>query len=315
MTLCVCDIGGGNLGRPGCFSIFDVTKQIVLVNYLKSDGSVNGIQLSALSSGVLDQTYLDERVKDVDPDTRWYPSPELKSVVDERADDITEDFEDTSSTFVSEGARSFEGLILKGDPILLGNLQQWRCLTTGVFLVDKSGNLIGDRSRDGYLDPILLQEDSFSAGLIKGTDTTKQKNRVRFVISQLMQDSNLGMIEAANITANLLGVRGLIDVVAETPTAVTTAGFTVQLNTTFGGVTSPVPAEGLELADFEANEISPTPGVESIASVTESSTTPGEYAFVWTAPVGSGDVHRISNPSTGPLTKNYDLTAFNVTTP
>jgi len=312
MSLCKCDTGGGNLGRPNCFGVFDVTKQAILVEYYTPSGAVNGIDISLLSAGgVLDQAFLDSKVKDLNSKTRWYPTPELKNITDERADDITEEFEDTSSVFIQEGARTFNGLIIKGDPVLLGNLQSWRCLTVGVFFIDKSGNLIGKQTRAGYLDPILLQDESFSPALIKGTDTTKQKNSIKFIVSQLENDANLTMIEGAKITANLLGVSGLIDVFAETPTNITTTGFDVVLNTGFGGITSPIVAEGLTASDFsifnETTQLAVVP-----TSVTEVSA--GNYTFVIPAQT-SLDVLTVSNTLISPLTKNYDLTPFTVAIP
>jgi hypothetical protein len=316
MALCKCDTGGGNTGRPSCFGVFDVTKQAVLVEYYTPSGDINGIDLSTLAGGTtLDQAFLDARIKDLNPRTRWYPTPELKNIVNERAEDITEEFEDTSSVFIQSGARSFEGLIIKGDPVLLGNLKSWRCLTVGVFFIDKSGNLIGKQTRDGFLDPILLQDDSFSANLIFGTDTTKQKNSISFIVSQLEDDADLRMIEAGQITANLLGVGGLVDVNAGTPTNVTVNGFDVQLNTPFGGVTSPIPAEGLEVSDFEANEISPSPGAIALASVVESSVTAGLYTFTFSVAQTSGDEIQISNPTVGTLGKSFDLNKFTVNIP
>lgn len=315
-VVCSCDTGGGNTGRPGCFGIFDVTVQVILVSYYRPDGSVNGIDLSTLSSGgtILDQSDLDNLVRDINPKTRFYPTQNLKNITDERADDITEEFEDTSSVFIQEGARTFEGFIIKGDPVLLGNLQSWRCQTTGVFFIDKSGNLIGDCSVDGFLNPVLIQDDSFSAGLVKGTDTTKQKIRLRFVISQLFSDNDLGMIEAQSITAALKGVSGLVDVIAEAATGIAVNEFTVQLNTKYGGKLSPIAAEGMELADFSMAEVTPTPGPIVITSVTESTTTAGLYTFVFPAAT-SADVLRISNPLVGPLSKNLDLASFDVTIP
>lgn len=311
--LCACGTGGGNTGRPSCFPVFDVTKQAILVEYFKTDGSINGIDISTLTSGVLDQAFLDARIKDVDSRTRWYPTPELKNIVDERSEDITEEFEDTSSVFIQEGARSFEGLIIKGDPVLLGNLKKWRCLTVGVFFIDKAGNLIGKKTRDGFLDPIRLQDESFSAGLIKGTDTTKQKDRVSFIVSQLEDDADLRMIEGNSITANLLGVGGLVDVNATAVTNITTTGFDVQLDTSFGGCTSLIPAEGMELADFDVFNDS-TSSTVVVSSVTESTTTAGLYTFFFPAQT-STDVLFVRNPLVGPLDKSFDLNQFTVTIP
>jgi len=314
LELCVCGTGGGNLGTPSCYPIFDVTKQAILVEYTKADGSVNGIDLSTLTAGVLDQAYLDARVKDVDPRLRWYPTPEVKNITDERADDITEEFEDGSSVFIQEGPRAFNGVVVKGDPVLVGNLKKWRCLDIGVFFIDKSGNLIGKQNRAGYLDPIQLQEESFSAGLVKGTDTTKQKARVSFTVNTLEDDANLRMIEGSKITANLLGVGGLVDVSATAISNITATGFDAQLDTSFGGVTSLIPAEGMLVTDFSLAEVTPTPGPIVITSVTESLITPGLYTFVIPAQT-SGDLLRVSNPLAGPLAKSFDLNAFEVNIP
>jgi len=311
--LCACGTGGGNLGRPSCFPVFDVTKKAILVEYYKPDGSINGIELASLTGGKLDQTYLDARIKDVNGKTRWYPTPELKNITDERAEDITETFEDTSSVFIQEGARTFTGLIVKGDPVLLGNLQKWRCLTIGVFFIDKSGNLIGKKNRDGFLDPILLQDESFSASLIKGTDTTKQKDSISFIVSQLENDADLRMIEAGEITANLISAGGLVDVTVAAVGSITTTGFEAQLNTPFGGVTSPIPAEGLGLSDFEVFNNTSSSSVV-VTSVTESGVTEGLYTFVIPTQI-SGDELVVSNTSVSPLTKNFDLSKFTVTIP
>ena len=314
-VLCACGTGGGNLGRPSCFPVFDVTKQAILVEYLKPDGSINGIELAGLTGGILDQTYLDARVKDVNGKSRWYPTPELKNITDERSEDITETFDDTSSVFIQEGARSFSGLIIKGDPVLLGNLQKWRCLTIGVFFIDKAGNLIGKKTRDGYLDPILLQDESFSASLIKGTDTTKQKDSLSFIISQLENDANLRMIEGSDISANLLGVGGLVDVTATTVSNITTAGFDVQLDTSFGGVTSLIPAEGMSSTDFQFF-YNTTSSVITPATFAESTVTAGLYTITFgVGDLNSGDELIVTNPAVGPLTKSLDLVQFTVNIP
>lgn len=311
MADCTCAVGGGNTGQDNCFSIFDVTKKVVLLEYLKQDGTVNGIQLSALTNGTIDQTFLDSKFRANSSRDRWYPTPELKNIVDERADDIVEEFEDTSSVFIQEGARNFAGTIIKGDPILLGNLQKWRCLTIGVYFIDKSNNLIGKMDRPDYLDPIRLQNESFSPALIKGTDTTKQKNMIKFIVNQLERDANLRMIESSKITGDLLGAGGLVDVFAGTVSNTTTTSFDVVLTTGFGGVTSLNPAEGLVGTDFSIfNETTQLPVV--VTTATESLTTPGLYAFV--IPTQSlTDVLTVSNTATDPLPKRYDVVDFTVT--
>ena len=160
----------------------------------------------------------------------------------------------------------------------------------------------------------LIQNESFSAGFVKGTDTTKQKIQMNFIVDTLMNDSDLGMIEAVNITADLKGSRGLVDVVAGVPSGISTTEFTVQLNTKYGGKLNPIAAEGLVLADFSMAELSPTPAPIVISSVTESAITAGLYTFTFPAET-SADVLQVSNTPVSPLTKNFDLEPFTVTIP
>lgn len=315
-TLCACNTGGGNTGRPSCYDIFGTAKKLIFVEYFKPDGTINSIDVSALTAGKLDQTYLDARIKDVNSRTRWYIVPKLVSVVDVRADDIMEEIDNTTSTFIDQGIRTFEGFTIKGDPLFVGNMNSWRCLTAGVFAVDKDGNLQGSETVDGLLYPVRLQDESLSASLIKTsvTDSTGSKTRIKFAISELEDDSNLKMLEAVDITADLLNATGLVDVNALTPTGITTTDFVVQLNTPYGGITNPIAAEGLVTADFSMVELTPTPGPIVVTSAIESTVTPGLYTFVIPLQT-SGDVLQVNNPLTGPLTKNLDLNSFTVTIP
>lgn len=316
MALCACNSGGGNTGRPSCYEVFGTAKKLIFVEYLKPDGSVNSVEISALSGGKLDQAFLDARVKDVNPRTRWYPTPPLFTVEDVRADNITEEIDSTTTLFIEEGVRTFEAFTLKGDPVFVGAMNAWKCISAGVFAVDTDGNLQGSETVDGFLYPVRIQPESLSATFIKASiaNSTSSKTKIDFAISSLEKDENLKMIEAVDITADLINAEGLIDVVAGTPSAISTTGFTVQLNTIYGGMTNPIAAEGLETADFSGVEISPTPGVVTISSVTESVSIPGLYTFVIVAEA-SNDVLEFRNLLVGPLDKNLDLNPFQVTIP
>lgn len=316
MALCACNSGGGNTGRPSCYEVFGTAKKLIFVEYLKPDGSVNGIDVSTLTAGKLDQTFLDARTKDANPRTRWYPTPPLFTVEDTRADDINEEIDNTTVIFIEEGARTFEGFTLKGDPVFVGAMNAWKCISAGVFAIDNDGNLQGSETIDGILHPVRLQPESLSASLVKAStaNSTSAKTRISFAISNLEDDANLKMIEAVDITADLKNAEGLIDVTAETATAISDVSFTVQLNTIYGGMTNPIAAEGLETSDFSMVEISPTPGVSVITSVTESLSIPGLYVFVYPTAT-SGDVLEIRNQTPGPLDKNLDVSPFQVTIP
>lgn len=317
MALCACNSGGGNTGRPSCYEVFGTAKKLIFVEYLKPDGSVNSIDISALSGGKLDQTFLDARTKDVNPRTRWYPTPSLFTVEDVRADDINEEIDTTTVIFIEEGVRTFEAFTLKGDPVFVGAMNAWKCISAGVFAVDNDGNLQGSETVDGLLYPVRLQPESLSASYVKAStaNSTSAKTRISFAISNLEDDANLKMIEAVDITADLKNAEGLIDVVSGTPSAISVNGFTAQLNTIYGGMTNPIPAEGMVTSDFSAVEISPTPGAVLFTSVIESLVTPGLYAFLFTVPATSADVIETRNLLVGPLDKNFDLAPFQVTIP
>lgn len=316
MALCACNSGGGNTGRPSCYEVFGTAKKLIFVEYLKPDGTVNGVDISTLTGGKLDQTFLDARTKDANPRTRWYPTPNLVSVTDERGDDITEEIDNTTTIFIEEGVRAFEGFTLKGDPVFVGAMNAWKCIEAGVFAIDNDGNLQGAETVDGLLYPVRLQAESLSASLIKASvaNSTSSKTRIKFAISNLEDDANLRMLEAVDITADLKNAEGLVDVVAGTPSSISATGFEVQLNTIYGGITNPIPAEGLATSDFAMVEISPTPGTVVITSVTESLITPGLYIFVIPTAT-SGDLLEVRNQTPGPLDKNFDINPFQITIP
>jgi len=307
---CTCLTGFGNTGLPNCVSAFDVTKQLIFVPYFKEDGTINGIDLTGLTG--LDQAFIDSKIKALLPDDRWYITPEIKNVTDERAEDVTEEFDDTTSVFIQEGARTFTGIVVGAPPQFKGELDKIRCVKGGYYVVDKSGNLIGDNSREGFLDPIRIQDQSLSVGFVKGTDTTIQKVSISFTVSMTMDDANISMIESSNISGTLLGARGLLSVYKESDSSISTAGFTVTLGANYGGVLSKTKAKGLELADFAAFNTTQS-SAETLASVTE--TSDGVYAFVYDSAVTAADLITVSNKASGDLSKGYDIVPFTILTP
>jgi len=300
-----------NLGLPNCLVVADITKQLVLVNYYKDDGAVNGIDLSTLTSGVLSSVEWNALINDLNAANRFYLTPKLNLVTDVREDEVTEDVGGGVAIPVRDGSRTFEGHIIKGDPTLLGNLNGWKGKTIGAFFIDKSGNLIGNGATDGFLYPIRIEKDTFFNMLIKGGDDTVQKVKIKFQISELEKDENIGMIDNTKITADILNSRGLLDVISDSTDNISLTTFDVELNTMFGGVTNKIPAEGLELADFHVfNE---TTGLAVVpTSVTENVGSTLNYSFVFAAQT-SGDILRISNKIIGTLDKGYDIETFYIT--
>jgi len=237
----------------------------------------------------------------------------LENVANTRADDITEEAESTTSVFIREGSRTVEAQIWEGSEVLLKNLEKFECKTMGFFTIDAAGNLRGDNSTDGYLNPIRIQNQSLRFKYMEPTETTVAKVMINFTVSELMNDADIRMIESSKITANFIDISGLLTVVAGTPTDIDTDGFVVQLNTQFGGVTNKIPATGMDEDDVLFYNVTDESSIS--ATMTESSTTDGLYTIAYGSSVTAGDVIRVSNPTSGQLSKGYDLTSFTVTTP
>lgn len=302
-----------NLGKPNCLIVADATKKLVFVNYYKDDGTINGIDLSTLTNGVLSSVQWNALIYDLNAANRFYVLPKLNLVTDVRADGITEDVGGGVSIPLRDGARTFEGHIIDGDPALLGNLNSWKGKTIGVFNIDKSGNLIGNGKTEGFLNPRRVEDRTLSNDLITGKDDLIQKIKVKFQISELEKDENIGMIDNTKITADISNSRGLLDIVSETTANITVTGFDVELNTVFGGVTSKFPAEGLVAADFEVfNE---TTQLASTFTVIENSGQTLNYSFSNIVGASSLDVLRISNKTTGTLDKGLDIETFFIAIP
>lgn len=306
---CTCISGFGNTGAPNCNVALDVAKQLIFVPYFKADGTVNGIDLAGLS--VIDQAFLDAKFKANDANERWYPTPEIKNIEDIRGDDIVETFEDATTAFIQEGPRTFNGFIVGAAPQFKGIIDSLRCKKVGVFTIDKSGNLGGDNSVAGKLNPVRLQDNSLSTGFVKTTDTTIQKVSIGFTVDQLMDDANIGIIEATNITGVLLGATGLLDAIAVTPVEdISATGFKVTLNTLYGGALSKVKAKGLEVGDFE---IFDNTGSATVTPTSVTEAPEGVYTFVIPSTVAS--TLTVGNKATGELDKGYDINDFTVVTP
>lgn len=305
---CSCVSILGNLGVPNCQTVFDVTKQIVLVPYFKNDGSINGIDLSTLT---FDQSFIDSKIQANNEQDRWYITTEMKNVVDERAEDINESFEDGTTVFIQSGPRTFLGLLIGEGPALKKNLDAWKCEIAGYYIIDKSGNFIGDNSREGFLDPIRIQNNTLSTILQRGTDTTLQKLQLTFTVDQSMDDADLGFVSAADVSGELLGSLGLLDAIAENITGIATTGFTVDLKTAFGSVLGKQKVLGLTAPDFSVFN-NTTSSAVTPTSVTE--LPDGTYTFVLPAQ-NSADVLTVGNKDTGDLDKGFDINDFEVVIP
>lgn len=303
--ICDCNAGLGNTGRPGCFPIAAVAKILVLQSMKKDDGTLNFIDTTAAP---YDQTFFDAQINNADPFERWYPTPELKNIVDERGDPITETFEDATIVKIQNGARTFVSFAPGMTPEFLDSISGNGCVDLGAYVFDKSRNIIGNGRDAEKLYPIRIDRNTWDVRLVKGTDTTIQKVALNFQWSQLERDEDIRMITPNNFAAgvDILVLEGLLDVNV-TYSAISTTGFRATLKTNWGDQVNPIGVPGLIQTDFSLAEITPVPGAVTILTFDEVAGLDGVYDFTFGAET-PGDVLRLT-----PVQNGFDFAVVAVT--
>jgi len=285
MSVCTCNVSLSNTGRPGCFPVEGVAFKLILVAMQQSDGTANEIDLE---NDTLDASYISGLINNSDDNARWFPIGNFKNVVIERADPITQEFDDGSVFKIRDGVKSFAGVIPKQTSDLKRKLDSWSCTTFGAYIITKDGQLIGDGGTAGKLKPIKIESGSFDARYVHTTDTTVPQLQLNFQWVTDFSDANLRMLEASDWTSgDLTTVSGLIDLfydIAASP-APTATGFTVDITTDYGSVKSREGIGGLDLVtDFDV--VGSTSGTTAIATATEDSSVQGRYAITFTTLTG-----------------------------
>lgn len=289
-----------NTGQPNCVPIQKVDAGIILVNYLADDGTVNSIK----KADTFDTAYVTALVNAgnvgsaLSRSERWFPLMGLKTVVGERADNITEDI-DGVSTNVKDGVRNYDAMIVgkAGNPQLLKALNSRASLRDAYFKVSLDGNLTGILdSVTGNINPIKIESSTLQNKLIDPTASTIQKVSIKFTVDVNEKDEDLRTLNSATISADLLDIMGLIDVVGAATSPTTT---TVTLTTTFiyGDQFVLNPFKGAVLADFPVFNVTTSLAVVP-ASVIETPADSGIYLFTYAAQTGS-DVMTINLQKSG----------------
>lgn len=288
MANCSCDVLLGNAGTPGCVPVHGVGRKLIRVPLVADDGTENKIDLTA----TLDSAFWTSAVNNADASKRYYPTPVFKTFTQERADNITEDFDDGSSAFIRDGVKTVTAFITKAaSPQLVGVLEDDRCTNFGVFIVDDCGNLIGRDGGDGFLYPIPVDNGSWAPTWVEPTDTTVAKVNLVFNFSTLFKDSNLGIIAADSFTdINLLTLGGLLDAVFTNASASTTTDASTDISNIYGAANAKLPITGLLPAEIVIYNV--TDDV-AVVTATAPESPDGTYALTF-ASQGSAKDLRIS---------------------
>ena len=287
-SLCSCGVSLQNTGTPNCIPIFGVTKQLILVPLIADDGTYNSID----PTDTLDSAYFTALINNADDSKRWYPTGAMKNVSGERADPITETFEDGSKVFIRQGVRTFSAMILKGGPELLNQLNSNRCSSFGAYMIDSDGSIYGKvKNNDGLLYPIEVQAASFYGKLVFSTDTTIQKIALSFEWGVDEKDEDLRMIQSSSISGvNLSSIAGLLNAYVKVVSCGQTS-LVIDVFAKYGNFVTGTPIEGLLVADFASSTSGTSSKIRNtttsadvtISSVTESSSIPGRYTLAYTS--------------------------------
>lgn len=306
MEACDCNLTLNNSGAPNCVPLIDVTNKIIVVPLFDKTGARNQIDLTS----TLDKSYFDALINNADGSKRWYPLPELENVEDVRADTEFETSNSGQKYKVRKGIRTFTGHIFKGSTDYQRLIDTYGCKNIGVYFVDNQGQLIGDRSFDGFLSPIPVSKGSWDSMYVPATDSTVPKLKIMFDFEKTFADSDMGYVTSAS-DIDLRDLEGLVSIFGEIVGSVTTTSFSAKITTDFGNLQSQNVVAGLVLADFELNNLT-TPAVITILTLTESPD--GTYAFTYAAQT-SGDELQLSIASATLGYGDEGLEAMTITTP
>ena len=306
----LCSEKGSNLGAPDCDSVMDVTKKIVLVHTRDSVGNFNSIDPTV----TLDEAFFTARVNDPDKTKRWFVTELVDNVIDERGEATVFALDSGKELFRKNGERAIACIFAESgnEPVYEGKLQDFRCLTMSAFLLDKSGNIVGNGViEDGVLRPFRLAKNSIVTGLTKAQESGGNSQFVAFKVtySSLEQDKEIRHIQASDIDASVCEIEGLkdVNVAISTTTPPTTTTFQAALTLDFGFGLSAIVVEGLLTADFTLAEKSPTPGAIVITSATETGVGTGIYDFIIPTQT-SGDVLELTVITDGFESKSNVIT-------
>ena len=164
-------------------------------------------------------------------------------------------------------------------PEILGKLEAWCCNKFGVYIIDKAGNFVyaTDDSTKLLVNPIMVDENSYSVELIKKTEGEPSMVKITFDFRETEKDSLLRAIDESDLDFDGLSsidVYGLWDV-THAVTSISTTGWTSTVTEEIYGFA----VQGLVAGDFSAYNDTDSAAV-SITSVTETPADSGIYVFV-----------------------------------
>lgn len=288
-VLCTCDDAYGNTGSTGCELIAGSAYSVILQPMYNEDGERNFIDLSTPATiGTLLRTMTSAATS---PMSRLYPLPVAENVTQEK----------TATQFVTapsnrkyraqEGVRTIL-LQFMGENSsfrFLGELQKFGCSALQYFIVDSNGNIVGASTEEDKLFGIPVASSSYDLMLQFALDATVQTITMQFDVEYGFDDATLKILTVSTIGYPATTLRGIVTATGTVIGTPTTTTAVVQISyATNNAVGQTKGLTGLVSADFDLNELEPTPGVIAVTA-SESLVTPGLYTLTY-ATQTSGDI-------------------------
>jgi len=278
-----CGNGALNTGQPSCVPKKSVDAGIIFVNYLNDAGTVNFIP----SGTTVDSTFVSGLINNADKSVRWYPAMNIKSVVGERADNVTQDIDGIAYN-VKRGVRAYDGSFYGNfaNPKFVKALESRASIQDAYFKVDINGNLTGIEDESGNVAPIKIQSSTLQVKYKEPTVTELQMVNLKFSVDESQNDSDLVTLDSQTVTTDLLSIAGLIDVTGVSTSPATT-GFVLTTKLIYGNPFALPAFSGAVLADFVLYNTTTSSSITA-TSVTEGAD--GVYTFVMPAQTSADEV-------------------------
>ena len=312
-NLCSCTLGKENTQGNSCPELSQIAARIIIVPKYNAAGAVNEIaNVAGITKAAL-QAKFDAN----DIDDRWFPLTEFKNVVEAKADPIYQEFTDRTKVLIDEGKRNFEGYIISQGPILLGKLKSWGCQEFGIYIIDKNSNFIyqTDSATGLKVQPIPVDKESWTATLMKATDTTVAMIKIAFDFAMIARDEQLRVVAYEDLDFDGLDTNDVYGLYtcSGVASSISTTGFTMTITTDYG-----LPVKNLLITDFfdshggANSKVYNVTDSAAVAISTFSETSDGVYVFTYSAQT-SADVLRCT-----PDKSKYDfagVVSVAITTP
>lgn len=279
---CICAGSGKSTGRPDCVTVRGITTGMAFGRWKNDDGDINAFNQGT----IIDQTEIESRVNDLDLSRRLYILHNLKRVLHDRGDDITEDMGNGNMVTTGEKAPRIHTYELIGSDAteeMLAALRSHFCSTVGFHELTNFGQITGTNTGDGNLKRTKVMDNTFKAKIVYAQEGVIQKIVFSFIVDETEDDAQQDYITAESIefaTRFWYDVQPLQVLITE---VLSTALDTIVVKLSWMRVR--YENDGIE--DFVSNDFNAGGGVATVNNLTQS-TTPSVVAAESTDPDEQG---------------------------